>query len=160
MEQARARGPGRDPKGRPDRWAGRAGRPRDRTLQVATGWPARPDPGPCRACRADRATGTGGSAGSRGPGDLAALDGTACTRFDSGNAGTVDVVMTAANVVELRCDGAWASAPPPPPSGSVVINEIDYDQVRGRCERLRGDREHGQLYRRPRRDLARSREGR
>jgi hypothetical protein len=60
---------------------------------------------------------------------LAALDGTACTRFDGG-AGKVDVVMTAANVVELRCEGGGPPPPPPPPpSGALVINEIDYDQV-------------------------------
>lgn len=61
---------------------------------------------------------------------LAALDGTACTKFD-GSAGTVDVVMTAANVVELRCTGGTPPPPPPPPpSGAkLVINEIDYDQI-------------------------------
>jgi hypothetical protein len=52
-------------------------------------------------------------------------------RFD-GTAGTLDVVVDAANVIELRClaGGAPPPPPPPPPSGAtLVINEIDYDQV-------------------------------
>jgi hypothetical protein len=40
----------------------------------------------------------------------------------------VDVVVTAANVIELRCV-AGGGPPPPPPAGGLVINEIDYDQV-------------------------------
>ena len=86
--------------------------------------PAGPQ-GPAGAAGPTGPQGPAGAQGPAGPATLAALDGTACTRFD-GSAGTVDVVMTAANVVELRCDGG---GPPPPPSGTVVINEIDYDQV-------------------------------
>jgi hypothetical protein len=41
-------------------------------------------------------------------------------------------VVTSANVVELRCaDGGSPPPPPPPPptEATLVINEIDYDQV-------------------------------
>jgi hypothetical protein len=44
----------------------------------------------------------------------------------------VDVVVTAANLVELHCAGGGGPPPPPPPpppAGGLVINEIDYDQV-------------------------------
>jgi hypothetical protein len=36
------------------------------------------------------------------------------------------VVTTAANAIELQCEGG---SPPPPPSSTIVVNEIDYDQV-------------------------------
>jgi hypothetical protein len=43
------------------------------------------------------------------------------------------VVVTSANVIELRCtDGGSPPPPPPPPpptGAKLVINEIDYDQV-------------------------------
>ena len=71
------------------------------------------------------AQGPAGPQGPAGTASLGALDGSACTRFD-GAAGTLDVVVTAANLVELQCT---ASGPPPPPSGGLVINEVDYDQV-------------------------------
>jgi large repetitive protein len=89
--------------------------------------------GPAGPTGAAGAAGPPGPAGPQGPAgppgaaSLAALDGTACTRFD-GAAGTVDVVVTAANVVELHCTGS-GPPPPPPPTGGLVINEIDYDQV-------------------------------
>ena len=71
--------------------------------------------------------GPAGPPGPPGPGldSLDALDGLACTRQD-GSAGTVDVSVTAGDVVELRCA---AGTPPPPPPGDLVVNEIDYDQV-------------------------------
>jgi hypothetical protein len=75
-------------------------------------------------------TGAQGPAGPQGPAgtaSLAALDGTACTRAD-GAAGTVDVALSSANLIELRCL-AGGSPPPPPPTAGVVVNEIDYDQV-------------------------------
>jgi hypothetical protein len=43
------------------------------------------------------------------------------------------VVVTSANLIELRCVAGGTPPPPPPPppptSGKLVINEIDYDQV-------------------------------
>ena len=76
--------------------------------------------------------GPAGPAGPQGPAgsgltSLAALTGTACSRFD-GSAGTVAVATTSANIVELRCSES-GGPPPPPPSSDLVINEIDYDQV-------------------------------
>jgi hypothetical protein len=72
--------------------------------------------------------GPGGPAGPQGPPleSLDALDGSACTRHD-GSAGAVEIAVTAADLVELRC--AAGAAPPPPPAGGLVVNEIDYDQV-------------------------------
>jgi len=77
--------------------------------------------------------GPAGPAGPQGPSgsgatSLAALTGTACSRFD-GSAGIVAVATTSANIVELRCSESGGPPPPPPPSGDLVINEIDYDQV-------------------------------
>ena len=71
--------------------------------------------------------GPAGPQGPAGPASLAALDGTACTRSD-GSAGTLDLVTTSANVVELHCTGG-GGPPPPPPAVDLVINEVDYDQV-------------------------------
>jgi hypothetical protein len=91
------------------------------------GAPGEPGPqGPAGPAGPPGPQGPAGAQGPAGPASLAPLDGTACTRFDGG-AGTLDVVVTAANLVELRCGGG--GPPPPPPSGTVVINEIDYDQV-------------------------------
>jgi lamin tail-like protein/collagen triple helix repeat protein len=103
--------------------------------------PAGP-PGPKGDAGAAGATGPAGPAGAQGPAgspgpagpqgppgaaSLAALDGSACTRFDAA-AGTVDVVVTSANLIELHCVAGGGPPPPPPPS-TLVINEIDYDQV-------------------------------
>jgi len=80
------------------------------------------------------AAGPSGPQGPAGPplASIAALTGSACTRAD-GSAGTVAVAASAANIIELRCEGGAPPPPPPPPpppSGSkLVINEIDYDQV-------------------------------
>jgi len=46
-----------------------------------------------------------------------------------GSAGTVDLVTTAANVVEIHCTGGGGPPPPPPTDADLVINEVDYDQV-------------------------------
>ncbi len=86
--------------------------------------------GPAGSAGSVGAQGPAGPTGPAGPADAAsldALDGSACTRFD-GSVGVVDVVVTAANLVEIHCT---ASGPPPPPpsTGGLVINEIDYDQV-------------------------------
>lgn len=76
------------------------------------------------------AQGPAGPQGPAGAASLGALDGTACTRFDAA-AGTLDVVVTSANLIELRClaGGTPPPPPPPPPTSTLVINEIDYDQV-------------------------------
>ena len=76
------------------------------------------------------AQGAAGPQGPAGAASLGALDGSACTRFDNA-AGTLDVVVTAANLIELRCvaGGTPPPPPPPPPTSTLVINEIDYDQV-------------------------------
>ena len=69
----------------------------------------------------------------------------ACTRFD-GAAGTLDVVVTSANLIELRCVAGGTPPPPPPPpppTSTLVINEIDYDQVGADTGRLRRDRQQG-----------------
>jgi large repetitive protein len=86
-------------------------------------------PGPAGAAGPAGPAGPVGPAGPQGPplDSLAALQGSACTRFD-GTDGSVDVAVTSANVVELRCEDG--GPPPPPPSDAeIVINEIDYDQV-------------------------------
>ena len=75
------------------------------------------------------AQGPAGPQGPAGAASVGALDGTACTRFDSAS-GTLDVVVTSANLIELRCvAGGTPPPPPPPPTSTLVINEIDYDQV-------------------------------
>jgi hypothetical protein len=75
------------------------------------------------------AQGPPGPQGPAGAASLAALDGTACTRFD-GAGGTLDVVVGSSNVIEMRCVNGGSPPPPPPPTGGdLVINEIDYDQV-------------------------------
>jgi hypothetical protein len=76
--------------------------------------------------------GPAGPAGPQGPpgagiDSIADLDGSSCAKAD-GSAGSVDVVTTAANVIELHCGGD-GGPPPPPPAGGLLINEIDYDQV-------------------------------
>jgi hypothetical protein len=92
--------------------------------------------GPAGAAGAAGPAGPAGPAGAQGPAgpqgpagtaSLTALHGSACTRSD-GAAGTLDVVVTAANLIELRCV-AGGTPPPPPPTSTLVINEIDYDQV-------------------------------
>jgi Lamin Tail Domain/Collagen triple helix repeat (20 copies) len=117
--------------------AGPAGPPGSQGLPGPAGpiGPASPA-GPAGATGPAGAAGPPGPAGPAGPqgpagpaASLAALDGTACTRFD-GSAGSVDLVTTAANVVELHCaDDGGPPPPPPPPDAGLVINEVDYDQV-------------------------------
>ena len=91
------------------------------------------DPGPAGPAGATGPQGPAGPAGPAGPqgpagtASLSALDGSACTR-SGGAAGTVDVVVTSANLIELHCV-AGGDPPPPPTSSELVINEIDYDQV-------------------------------
>jgi large repetitive protein len=82
------------------------------------------------------AAGPTGPAGPQGPkGDpgggvvsVSALSGTPCTTFDGG-AGTVSIDTTATDLITLSCDSGTAPPPPPPDGASLVINEVDYDQV-------------------------------
>lgn len=88
--------------------------------------------GPAGPAGAQGPAGPAGPAGPQGPpgsaiASLAALQGTACKRADDSN-GTVDLVTTAANLVEIHCESGGGS-PPPPPTSSLVINEIEYDEV-------------------------------
>ena len=77
--------------------------------------------------------GPAGAPGQQGPkGDpggaasVAALSGTPCTTFE-GTAGTVSIDTTATDLITLSCDGG--TSPPPPGGASLVINEVDYDEV-------------------------------
>ena len=84
--------------------------------------------GPVGAAGPAGAQGPAGPQGPAGAASLGALDGSACTRFDNA-AGTLDVVVTSENLIELRCVAGGTPPPPPPPTSTLVINEIDYDQV-------------------------------
>ena len=85
--------------------------------------------GPVGAAGPAGAQGPAGPQGPAGAASLGALDGSACTRFDNA-AGTLDVVVTSENLIELRCvAGGHPSASTSPPTSTLVINEIDYDQV-------------------------------
>ena len=84
--------------------------------------------GPVGAAGPAGAQGPAGPQGPAGAASLGALDGSACTRFDNA-AGTLDVVVTSENLIELRCVAGGSPPPPPPPTSTLVINEIDYDQV-------------------------------
>lgn len=93
-------------------------------------------PGPAGPAGPPGPPGPPGPVGPQGPqgppgsgiSGIADLEGTACTRAD-GSAGTLAIVTTAANVIELQC-GRDSPPPPPPPTGAgLVVNEIDYDQV-------------------------------
>lgn len=97
------------------------------------------DPGVAGATGAAGAQGAQGPAGPAGPTgpqgpagsglqSLAGLSGLACTRADS-SAGTVSLVTTAANLVEIHCNAGGGPPPPPPTGAKLVINEVDYDQV-------------------------------
>jgi hypothetical protein len=84
--------------------------------------------GPVGAAGPAGAQGPAGPQGPAGAASLGALDGSACTRFDNA-AGTLDVVVTSENLIELRCVAGGTPPPPPPPTSTLVINEVDYDQV-------------------------------
>lgn len=76
-----------------------------------------------------------GLKGDPGPSSIGALVGKPCTTFE-GEQGVVSVDITATDLIVLQCDG-----PTPPDDGggggsggggggaSLVVNEIDYDQV-------------------------------
>ena len=95
-------------------------------LETALSWNQQGPAGPAGPAGP---TGPAGPAGPPGPGGIAdvdALDGTACTTFD-GDDGTIDVGITATDLVILTCEAGVA--PPPPGTERLVVNEIDYDQV-------------------------------
>ena len=80
------------------------------------------------------AVGPAGPAGPQGPAgtglsSIGQLNGVACTTA-AGGTGSVGVTVAACGGISLACNaGGPPPPPPPPPGGSIVINEIDYDQV-------------------------------
>jgi hypothetical protein len=109
--------------------AGPAGVAGPQGLPGAKGEPgAQGAAGPAGAQGPAGPAGPAGPQGPAGPGiaSLAALEGAPCKRSDDSN-GTVDLATTAANVVEIHCESG--GSPPPPPPSSLVIDEIDYDEV-------------------------------
>jgi Lamin Tail Domain len=84
-------------------------------------------------------TGAPGPAGPPGPkgdpgpglGKLEDLEGLPCTR-DGGGAGEIELDFAGDDTVLFRCVAGGPPPPPPPPpppAGTIVINEVDYDQV-------------------------------
>jgi len=71
-----------------------------------------------------------GPKGDPGPGlaKLEDMDGLPCTR-DGGDSGEIELDFAGDDTVLFRCVVGGSPPPPPPPTGSVVINEVDYDQV-------------------------------
>ena len=96
--------------------------------ETAVSWNIQGVAGPAGPAGTPGATGPQGPKGdSGGAASISALSGTPCTTFD-GVAGTVSIDTTATDLITLSCDSG--TAPPPPPGGStLVINEIDYDQI-------------------------------
>ena len=96
--------------------------------ETAVSWNIQGVAGPAGPAGAPGQTGPQGPKGDPGgAASLAALTGTPCTTFD-GAAGTVSIDTTATDLITLSCDGG--TTPPPGGSGaSLVINEVDYDQV-------------------------------
>jgi hypothetical protein len=97
-----------------------------RASEEPVSWNEQGPPGP------EGPAGPAGPAGPKGdPGaglsELNDLDGLACTR-DDGKAGKVDLEIASDGDVTLLCA---AGSPPPPPPGdaTLVLNEVDYDQV-------------------------------
>jgi Lamin Tail Domain len=71
-----------------------------------------------------------GPKGDPGPGlaKLEDMDGLPCTR-DGGGAGEVELDSAGDDTVLFRCVAGGPPPPPPPPASSIVLNEVDYDQV-------------------------------
>lgn len=71
-----------------------------------------------------------GPKGDPGPGlaKLEDMDGLPCTR-DGGGAGEIKLDFAGDDTVLFRCVAGGLPPPPPPQTGTVVINEVDYDQV-------------------------------
>jgi large repetitive protein len=108
--------------------AGPAGPAGDRGPAGETG-PQGPEgePGPQGPAGAQGPAGPQGPAGAPGPAltSIGQLDGIACTTA-AGAAGTVSVTTAADGSIALACAGG---SPPPPAGRTLVVNEIDYDQV-------------------------------
>jgi Lamin Tail Domain len=103
-------------------------------------------PGQCRSREQAVSWNVAGPAGEPGPagppgpkGDpgagltkLGDLAGIACTT-DGGDAGKVDLDFAGEDTVLFRCVAGGSPPPPPPPppppTASLVLNEVDYDQV-------------------------------
>ena len=87
-------------------------------------------PGPAGPAGPQGPQGPQGPAGPAGTSSLATLEGTPCTPHGGGS-GQLAVAVAEDGLVTLRCDAGTPPPPPPPPAGtpSVVINEVDYDQV-------------------------------
>jgi hypothetical protein len=96
--------------------------------ETAVSWNIQGAAGPAGPAGAPGQQGPQGPKGDPGGvASIAALTGTPCTTFD-GAAGTVSIDTTATDLITLSCDDG--TPPPPPPGGSsLVINEVDYDQV-------------------------------
>ncbi|MFN0156254.1 MAG: lamin tail domain-containing protein [Gaiella sp.] len=134
--------------------AGQAGPAGPSGARGATGAAGPPGPpglaGPAGPAGAPGQRGETGPAGPIGPRGaegpaasvtLTALAGSGCTTA-GGVAATLQVAVAADGTVTLRCQGAAPPPPPPPPapppppppppptgSPTLVINEVDYDQV-------------------------------
>ncbi len=96
--------------------------------------------GPAGATGAAGPQGVAGQAGPAGPAgpaganltSIGQLNGIACTTA-AGSAGSVSLTVASGGAISLACNAGTTPPPPPPPppppGGSIVINEIDYDQV-------------------------------
>ncbi|MEJ7568891.1 MAG: lamin tail domain-containing protein [Gaiellaceae bacterium] len=95
--------------------------------------------GPVGSTGAQGVAGPVGPAGPPGPAGAAGasltsigqLNGVACTTA-AGGSGTVSVATAAGGAISLACTATTTPPPPPPPppaGRTIVINEIDYDQV-------------------------------
>ena len=101
-----------------------------RPREQAVSWNVAGPPGP------EGPAGPAGPAGPKGdPGSgltkLGDLEGIACTT-DGGAAGKVELDFAGDDTVLFRCvpgGGGTEPPPPPPPGPSLVLNEVDYDQV-------------------------------
>ena len=99
---------------------------------------AGPARGPAGQAGAQGVAGPVGPAGPTGPAGAAGasltsigqLNGVSCTPA-AGGSGSVAVTVASSGAISLACNagGSPPPPPPPPPDGSIVINEIDYDQV-------------------------------
>jgi large repetitive protein len=91
--------------------------------------------GPAGQAGAQGVAGPVGPAGPAGPAgagltSIGQLNGVACT-LAAGGSGSVAVTVASGGAISLACNAGTTPPPPPPPppGGSIVINEIDYDQV-------------------------------
>ena len=123
--------PGHPGPDRPD-WPNRPERREGRHRRDGSGRPG----GPAGQAGAQGVAGPVGPAGPAGPAGAAGasltsigqLNGVACTPA-AGGSGSVAVTVASGGAISLACNAGTTPPPPPPPGGSLVINEIDYDQV-------------------------------